>query len=117
LKGAEQEAPQEEEEEKASPEVVLAALSAAQQELTVLIDLVGGVESQRTISVQYVDVRQPPSEAFRRIAVAVQGCRRRLTAGAARLREATRQLREQTERGRRYVEDLSELQVCFLHLF
>jgi hypothetical protein len=103
---------QDEEEGKASPEVAAAALGAAQQELAVLIDLIGSVASQRIVHVQYVDSRQPPLETFRQIAVAVQGCRKRLTDGALRLREAAAQLREQTKRGHRFVQELSELQVC-----
>ena len=76
-----------------------------------MIDLLGSVASQKTVSLQYVDTARSSLDTFRRTAAAVQGCRRRLTAGAARLREAAQQLRQQSEQRSKYVRELAQLQV------
>lgn len=97
-----------------NPEVAIAALQHAQDELAVMIDLLGSVASQKTVSLQYVDVARSRLDTFRRTAAAVQGARRRLAAGAARLREAAQQLREQSVQRSKYVRELAQLQVCAL---
>lgn len=106
-------ADEEQSEEKPDPAAAAAALSSAQQELTVLIDLIGSVESQQAVNVQYVDNGRSKLDAFLETTLLVEQCKQKLKAGAARLRVAAGQLRQQMEQGNVFVHELSRLQACF----
>ena len=103
---------QESEDEDANPDPAAAAasLAAAQQELTVLVDLIDSVAGQRAVSVQYVDRQKAKLEAWREVARVAEGAQRQLREGAARLRGAAATLRRQVQQDNEFVQELSELQ-------
>ena len=105
-------AQQEESEEEASdPAPVLDALVAAQQELSIMIDLLTSVEGQRAISVQYADTGPQALRSWHAAAADVAAVRQRLHSGAARLRDAAATLRQQVQEDSAFVAELSQLQV------
>jgi hypothetical protein len=79
----------------------------------VLIDLIGSVASQRAVNVQYVDNGRSKLDAFLETTLLIERCRQKLKAGAARLRVAAGQLRQQVEQGNVFVHELSRLQACY----
>jgi hypothetical protein len=101
----------ESDEEQPDPAVALASIDAAQQELTILTDLVSSIAGQQAISVQYVDTGEPSvDKAFDQAALAAEQAKSALRAGASRMRSAAATLRRQVAQDNAYVQHLSTLQ-------
>lgn len=109
---AEENTESEDEEAKADPTAASASMLAAQQELTVLIDLIDSVAGQRAVSTQFVDRPKTRLEAWREVSRVAEGTKQQLRAGASRLRSAAATLRRQVQQDNAFVRELGELQVC-----
>lgn len=95
-----------------NPGPALEALAAAQQELVIMQDLIKNVETLSMISAHYVDAPRSTLQALTASAVAVEARKRDLRSASERLRQAAKQMGSETLQNNRFIECLSDLQVC-----
>jgi hypothetical protein len=98
------------------PGPALESLSAAQQEVQIMQDLIRNIESMKTIAVQYVDCPQSSLQKLQPAAVSVERRRQGLQAASARLRSAAEQMDSEALQDNRFLRCLADLQVLSWHL-
>lgn len=99
-----------------NPGPALEALAAAQEQLMIMQDLVKNVQSLQTVSVHYVDAPRSTLQSLTAAAVAVESRKQDLRSASERLRQAAKQMESETQQNNRFIECLSDLQVCMYEL-